>query len=189
MKPEHLSQLRTALNRMGHSPLLNYALPGLTSSLIGGEGQGKVRLFTATRETQELITPHSHRFAFTCLVLQGKVTNRIYRPAPPGHGDLYVRSDIEWVGPKMGDYQMWPAPMPVEMAYEDTVYRDGQVYSMEHEEIHSIFFGRDSQVLFLEGKSVSAKSAILEPFVNGERVPTFKTEKWMFQALPEATPA
>ena len=56
-----------ALLRMKHSPVRNYAIPGLTSSLIGSPSpNGTVRIFECSREHQEPIIPHSHRFSFQC---------------------------------------------------------------------------------------------------------------------------
>jgi hypothetical protein len=69
---------------MAHSPLRNYAIPGLTSSLIGQKsGTGCIRLFENSRDHQENITPHSHRFDFQCWVLAGHVVNRVWiKPNP-----------------------------------------------------------------------------------------------------------
>jgi hypothetical protein len=52
---------------------------------------------------------------------------------------------------------------------------------MTADEIHSIFFGRDTSVLFFEGPNVSDTSIILEPVVDGETIPTFKVEPWAFK--------
>ncbi len=60
------NQLIKAVLGMANNPIRHYIAPGLTSSLVGGGGHGKVRLFQADRETREWVTPHSHRFDFTC---------------------------------------------------------------------------------------------------------------------------
>jgi hypothetical protein len=63
---------------MRHSRLGNYIVPGLTSHLVGGAEFGKVRVFSTERSARDFITPHSHRFDFTSLVLSGTVHNTLY---------------------------------------------------------------------------------------------------------------
>lgn len=48
-------------------------------------------------------------------------------------------------------------------------------------EVHSIHFSRGAQVLFFEGPTVADTSIILEPNVDGETIPTFRVEPWMFK--------
>lgn len=68
-----------------HSHVHNYVIPGLTSSLIGEQSpHGSVRVFQCLRDHQEVITPHSHRFDLTCIVLRGSVMNRIWEPVEGG---------------------------------------------------------------------------------------------------------
>jgi len=54
------------------------------------------------------------------------------------------------------------------------------MYSMRHDEIHSIVFGRGSQVLFFEGPEKTDKSTILEPVVKGLVIPTYENRDYMF---------
>lgn len=60
-----------------HSRVDNYAgIPGLTSWMIGtSPNGGKIRMFHSYRDHDEFITPHSHRFDFECLVVEGEVEN------------------------------------------------------------------------------------------------------------------
>ena len=86
-----LLTLLQLIKKMGHNEVDNYVLPGLTSSLIGGFGHGKVRLFSAERETREWVIPHSHRFDFGCLVLHGEVENILFER---GAGQVYAETTI-----------------------------------------------------------------------------------------------
>lgn len=61
-----------------------------------------------------------------------------------------------------------------------TTYKAGCTYSMTHDQIHSIRFDRDTQVLFFEGPQLTTQSRMLEPWVDGKVVPTFRTASWMF---------
>ena len=58
-----------ALNFAGYEPTTPWttiSCQGYRVPLVGG-GYGKVRLFEASRRQQSGVTPHSHRFDFTCL--------------------------------------------------------------------------------------------------------------------------
>lgn len=162
---------------MRHSPVRNYAVPGLTSWLIGEPGpNGAVRLFESDRDQQENITPHSHRFDFKCLVLSGRVRNRTWLKG--ACGDPYLRSE-QRLG-RMGGYELTPGAVDY-YDYLDSIYREGDWYSMKSHEIHSIWFARNTRVLFFEGPEVIETTSILEPMCHGVLVPTFKVEPWMFQ--------
>lgn len=171
-----------AILRMAHSPLLNYVLPGLTSSLIGAPSPaGTVRLFQNSRDQQENITPHSHRFDFLCWVLRGMVTNRLWRVTDDRErGDLFTASVLSYDG-SPGKYTRDLADPPLRWAHFSRVYREGQCYSMRSHEIHSINFSRDAIVLFFEGPTVSETTQILEPYVDGEVIPTLEVKSWMFK--------
>lgn len=166
---------------MAHSPVKNYAIPGLTSSLIGNPGPaGTMRLFQCERDHQETITPHSHRFDFQCWVLRGEVRNRIWTESYKGdpNADLFLQSRLACSG--MGRYGTSPIGI-ASWLYTDTVYEAGDCYAMKAHQIHSIFFSRGAIVLFFEGAKKVHESLILEPVVDGEVVPTFKVEPWMFK--------
>jgi hypothetical protein len=166
------------LPAMKHSPVSNYGgIPGVTSWLIGTPGpKGLVRLMECSRTHEEPIVPHSHRFDFHCIVLSGCVRNVIWTPGDLG--DEFQVSTLKCSD--MGKYQQTLGEVSTwERCFEE--FEEGTEYSMKADEVHSIFFGRDTAVLFFEGPDVRDTSIILEPFVNGEVVPTFKVEPWMFK--------
>lgn len=182
--PHQRDMLLEAVKPMLRSRLRNYIVPGLTSYLVGGGLYGKVRLFSAERHTREFITPHSHRFDFACFVLKGRVTNTLFTQALYGDPkeDAWCLSEInqvcgvdgleKYVHTRCDEATFW--------VQEEFVYEAGDVYRMKHNEIHSIQFEKGSEVLFFEGPPVTTTSSMLEPWVNGKVVPTFKTEDWMF---------
>jgi hypothetical protein len=173
-------QLISAVLAMANSPIRHYIAPGLTSSLVGGPGHGKVRLFCSERETREWVTPHSHRFDFTCLVLRGWAQNIIFTRQWGADGaDLYTAGTLKRDG-DFGRYEFTPSADACAYTESAKTYNAGDVYAMTHEEIHSIRFSRDALVLFFEGPEVSDSSVVLEPWSNGRRVPTFATQPWMF---------
>jgi hypothetical protein len=170
---------RTMLKAMAHSPVRNYAIPGLTSWLIGEpSANGTMRLFSCSRDHQEPITPHSHRFDFQCWVLSGTVRNRIWTLGY-GCGDWYGRSSLNYAG----DCGQYTKGQHTEGRYEfaDAVYEADDWYSMKSAQIHSIYFTAGTEVLFFEGPTISNESLILEPLVDGELIPTFEVKPWMFQ--------
>lgn len=168
------------LEKMKHSPVRNYAIPGLTSWLIGAPtAQGCVRLFECSREHHEQITPHSHRFDFECHVLAGHVRNIIWTPVTEEKGDRFAETSLLYQG-GIGHYETKLCGID---SYEGSAYlhKAGTSYSMKADEIHSIYFSRGAKVLFFEGPKIADSSIILEPYVDGEIVPTFKVEPWMFK--------
>lgn len=182
-----LNELLTGAMRLAHSPVQNYVLPGLTSYLIGEPSdKGRVRLFHATRDTRELVTPHSHRYDFTCLVLAGGVTNILYRQIASIFGgseegfEEYAKGVVRPIG-TLGEYELTPGTEPSRYGRQANRYLTGDAYSMQHPQIHSIQFDAGTKVLFLEGPNLVPDSFVLEPWCYGQRVPTFKTEEWMFQ--------
>ena len=154
--------------------LHNYALPGLSSSLLQN---GKVRLFESCRSTEEFITPHSHRFPFACLVVQGLVQNTLWVEA--AEGDEYQISELHYGG-EAGKYSVVEKDVR-RFKSAKREYFPGSWYAMEAKQIHSIRFARDTVVLFFEGIDESQTTEILQPVVNMNVIPTFKTEDWMFQ--------
>lgn len=167
MRPvELIKSLRT-------NTLSNYVLPGLSSSLLQN---GKVRLFESCRHTEEFITPHSHRFPFACLVIQGSVENSIWVDDPDG--DEYQISELYYEG-EPGNYNVTEGRVGRFSAAKQT-YRTGDWYSMDSSQIHSIRFSREAVVLFFEGIDESKTTAILQPVVEMNVVPTFKVEDWMY---------
>lgn len=185
MKELMLKAIREAVEPMLHSRLQNYIVPGLTSQLVGGSEYGKVRLFQTDRQARDFVTPHSHRFDFTCLVLSGTVRNTLFLGGGPGV-DLWCVSTIGQVCGKDGllEYVHTREAEPTAWAQETYTYAEGDAYSMRHTEIHSIQFDRGTQVLFFEGPQIIDHSRMLEPWVDGKVIPTFKTESWMFERDP-----
>jgi hypothetical protein len=172
-------QLRTFVRTMKHSPIHNYGgIPGLTSWLVGGQSEnGLIRLMECSREHHEPIIPHSHRFDFHCVVLAGQVTNIIWERV--GRGDAYQESALAYGG-EPGVYNLVPEGVS-NWATTSTTYSIGDVYEMAAEQVHSIYFGRQSSVLFFEGPRRADASLILQPFVDGEVVPTFEVKPWAFK--------
>lgn len=169
------------LRKMAHSPIRNYIVPGLTSWLIGGKSEaGCVRMFECERSHEEAITPHSHRFDFHCLVVQGAVRNVLWKREYSLNGDLYARRPITFGG-EPGVYEHGPAPEVNRYKRIETRYAAGQQYGMTHDEVHSIFFERNTIVLFFEGPSITDETFVLEPYCDSAVVPTFEVRPWMFR--------
>lgn len=182
--------LLRALEPMLNNKLGNYIVPGLSSYLVGGKDHGKVRLFHAERDVEEFITPHSHRFNFSCLVLEGYVTNTLYREVVLGtneynkeRSEAWCKSTINQVCGLNGilNYTHTRDSRPNYYYSKVTKYTPGDTYEMTHKEIHSIRFQKGSKVIFFEGPQITATSVMIEPWVNGKVIPTFKTEDWMFE--------
>ncbi len=83
------------IDRIKSDRVINYAIAGLDSYLLGN---GKVRYFECSRDHQDQITPHSHRFDFSCIVLAGMVTNRIWVECDDQSGDFFEGSIITYDG-------------------------------------------------------------------------------------------
>lgn len=91
------------IEKLMHSPVRNYIVPGLTSWLIGEpSSHGKVRVFTCERDHQEAIAPHSHRYDFQCMVLHGHVTNKIWSECTMG--DEYCVTEMRYKD-EIGSYE------------------------------------------------------------------------------------
>jgi hypothetical protein len=168
-----MNKLLKQIEKMKADKLENYVLPGLSSHLVS---QGKIRLFEMSRNQQNEVTPHSHRFDFACLVMEGYVLNKLWEINPAG--DEYEVSQLSYSG-QIGRYSLSKIERQF-FHYKEERFNAGEVYAMYANEIHSIYFSRGAKVLFFEGPAISKTSLIIEPVVNGLRVPTFKTEPWMF---------
>lgn len=162
------------IKKMSTNTVDNYVIPGLSSSLLEN---GKVRLFECTRHHREQIVPHSHRFDFYCLVLEGEVMNHMWREDEGG--DEFHVSTIRYKG-GIGKHDTVNARLAKYKMHTNR-YGPSEWYGMTHEAIHSITFSKGAKVLFFEGPQVTDKSVVLEPYVNEERIPTFKVESWMFK--------
>jgi hypothetical protein len=169
------------LLKMSNSIVKNYAIPGLNSSLIGGNGRGTVRLFECSREHMEPIIPHSHRFDFQCLVLAGSVKNIIWNKTNKFDSDLFMISELNFGG-DFGKFEETEIST-CKFYPDEKEYFEGDFYSMKSRDIHSIFFSRGAKVLMFEGPSISNSSVILQPYVDNKTVPTFRVDKWMFERI------
>lgn len=173
------SHLLAFFGKMKHSPIRNYGgIPGLTSWLIGEPGKsGLVRLLESSRNHQESIIPHSHRFDFHCIVLAGEVENILWERA--GSGDTYQESALVYGG-SPGQYTKIDEGVG-SWSMIATKYGPGDQYEMAADQVHSIFFSRGASVLFFEGPMICTASLILQPVVDGEVVPTFEVKPWAFK--------
>lgn len=172
------NELDNILDQMKNSTVNNYVIAGLSSSLIGGEENGCVRLFEQERFQQDFICPHSHRFDFTCLVLEGSVTNRIWLSADEKTGDFFEEKRLTFTG-QMGVHEESLEGRGF-YSHTDDFYGKGDFYSMEYNEIHSIDFSKGAKVLFFEGKNKSDSSIVLNPVVDGKTIDLFRVDDWMF---------
>jgi hypothetical protein len=171
------------LVEMAHSPIYNYIVPGLESWLIMDNGDaGKIRMFHSTRDQQEFITPHSHRFDFSAHVVCGEVENTLWVPdsRDPEYqdSDFYAQSNLMYLDTP-GSYAKDTVGAKRYTPYAEK-YKAGRWYSMKADQIHSIKFARATRVLFFEGPALTTMTHVLEPLVRGVPVPTMKTEPWMF---------
>lgn len=170
------------LKAMANSGLGNYAgIPGLSSFFVGGPEHGKVRLFDCSRAHEESIVPHSHRFDVLCLVLCGSVENHLWHLSP--NGDLFTATDLHYTGTP-GRLERGINQTTARYRRQSTRYVHGDFYNMKASEIHSITFSRDALVLFFEGPEKTSETLILEPFVDGQTVPTFQVQPWMYAPTP-----
>lgn len=173
-------EIINAIENMKNSSIRNYIVPGLTSSLIGGKGFGKIRLFEMSRLQHMPIHPHSHCYDFTCIVLQGCVTNKIWGKCEKGReyeGDIY-RPVREEGG--LGDYKRISTGEDDFYSYDEVDYHVGEVYSMTHDQIHSIDFSSDAIVLFFEGPEVKKYHTSLIPVVDGQVIEPACDAAWQF---------
>ena len=175
-EPTGLQPLLDFAEAMKSDPVRNYVIAGLDSYLLGGSS---IRYFECSRDHQDSITPHSHRFDFACIVLSGHVRNRIWEPSSDSRGDCFQSSSLVYQG-AIGEHNI----LPISAGYwrfTEVEYWPGDSYSMTSEQIHSIHFSRGAKVLFLEGPQRTNESLIIEPVVNGEVIRTYFKLHYMFQ--------
>lgn len=173
------------VQKMKTNAVRNYVIAGLDSYLLG---DGVIRYFECSRNHQDSITPHSHRFDFACIVLAGSVRNRLWSECAPNCGDFFESSLLTYRG-DIGEHEIRRDGRD-HWSYKDSIYEVGESYSMKHDEVHSIQFSRGAKVLFLEGPQLTSESLIIEPVVNGEVIRTYQKLDYMFlvdTANPTAT--
>ena len=175
-------QLIDAQLSMKHDPIRNYVIAGLTSYLLTDPSpHGCIRLFENSRERHNPVTPHSHKFDLTCLVLKGWVKNIIWTKVPTiHHGDKFNRCIITNSGTP-GEYDRKTEQNIQLFGSSQNTFKAGDIYSMRHSHIHSIEFSRNAQVILFEGPFITNEISILEPYVDGEVIETMKVEPWMFK--------
>jgi hypothetical protein len=170
----------------------NYIAPGLNSYLLN-KNDCKVRLFEMTKNHELYVSPHNHRFDFTCCVLAGVVTHYTYQEVgslfatieearaehPTLNLDLYQINQYLTKGFGLGfeqkrlDFQFFQR--------HENVYQVGDWYGLEARTYHSIAFSRGARVLFLEGADQHPCSYFLEPVVGTRVTPIFSVPDWMYQ--------
>jgi len=166
---------------MRHSPIHNYIVPGLTSWMIVDSEVSKVRMFEMNRHQHMSITPHSHRFGFSCFVIEGFVENTLYScldKYAEKNGDEYALIKQTYEGTQ-GLYKL-EYIRKGSYTQSTTTFREGDWYTMTANEIHSIKFRKGAKVLFFEGKSERDFSMALEPIAHGHHIKTLETKEWMF---------
>lgn len=173
-----MQDLIETIEKMKGSTLQNYVIAGLDSSLLN---KGCVRYFENSRDHQDAITPHSHRFGFTCLVLEGSVANHLWKQSYDYNvGDLFQVSCLLYSG-DVGVHEVMPLDNARYFRRVSTTYNAGETYNMSADDIHSINFSKGAKVLFFEEPSCTNKSYIIEPIVNGEVIRTYENKDYMFK--------
>ena len=177
--------MKEIFDKLKHSPIHNYILPGLTSWVLkpAGDGHGMIRMFEASRETQEFITPHSHRYGLHCEVLAGWVENTIWKNSElvgaSNNSDEWMLCSLKYAG-NPGEYTQTPGPIR-RYAKETRRYAAGSSYDLNHSQIHSVRFSRGAVVVITETAQRTDTTQILLPVAYGKAVPTFKVESWMYK--------
>lgn len=177
--------MKEIFDKLKHSPIHNYILPGLTSWMLkpAGDGHGMIRMFESSRETQEFITPHSHRYGLHCEVLAGWAENTLWKDASlvgsTNSSDEWMLCSLKYNG-NPGDYTQTVGPIR-RFAKETLRYAAGSSYNLNHSQIHTIRFSRDAVVVITETVQQTDTTQILLPVAYGKAVPTFKVEPWMYK--------
>lgn len=164
-----------------HSAILDYVIPGLTSSLL----DIKPRVFEYTGDGHfplevgdpGYITPHSHRYAFYAIVLSGHVMNSVYTEADDG--EIFAVQTLNYGG-KPGVYTLDREQSFRKFSPLHQNYFEGMFYYMAPNEIHTIRFRPGTKVLMLEGPSVSLSTKVLFPVVGGKVVNTMDRDMRAF---------
>lgn len=168
------------LLRMGHSPIHNYTAPGLTSWLVGLPHEaGSIRLLTSEIEQQNFQIPHSRRYDAQYIVLRGAIEVQHWKQMTSSiGGDLHETAVLHYCG--------MPGKYTTESHGQSRWTRTTQAYVsqvlyLRAEDVCSLRLMRQTALMLLQGPTLRSTSIILEPVVNGKRVPLFKVEPWMFQ--------
>lgn len=171
-----MEKIRNMVELMKTDTVKNYVIAGLNSSLLSN---CTLRYFECDRRHQDTVTPHSHRFDFFCIVLEGWVVNRLWTECQEPDGDLFQVSAMKYEG-EFGKYTRKELRQDY-FTYSDFKYVAGEFYSMDAEQIHSIFFSKNAKILFFESKHQIKSSNIIEPVVDGEVIKTCNKLDYMFK--------
>ena len=177
--------MKEVFDKLKYSPIYNYILPGLTSWVLkpAGDGHGMIRMFEASRETQEFITPHSHRYGLHCEVLAGWVENTLWKTSEflgASANDEWMLCSLKYDG-NPGEYTQTLGPIS-RYAKEIRRYATGSSYDLNYSQIHSVRFSQGAVVVITETEQRTDTTQILLPVAYGKAVPTFKVEPWMYKA-------
>jgi hypothetical protein len=160
--------------------LLNYAIPGLSSTLLTN---CKPRLFEQNIATDHTIAPHSHRYDHIGIVLEGCVVQTYWTEVTDQLGVEFAIVRADYTG-KPGEYECYPVRI-AQFTSRDKTFSAGDIYAIGSEEIHSVVFRKGTKVLLLEGPQKAYFSYLLDPIcqVTGEVIPVSKTAPWMFKTV------
>lgn len=163
----------------------NYIIPGVSSEILCETAVGgKIRIFKASRTQMQYVTPHSHRFNITTIVLQGWIRNTVFHHTsnPEEEGaEEYQESVLTYDG-VAGEYDCKKLKNKTEYYVAETVkYTQGQIYTMAHHNVHSIAFSKDAEVLIIESPQKEPKSIIIEPVINNKHIHIMEVKDWMFE--------
>lgn len=178
--------MKEIFDKLKHSPIQNYILPGLTSWVLkpAGDGHGMIRMFESSRETQEFVTPHTHRYGLHCEVLAGWVENTTWKNSElvgaSNSSDEWMLYSLKYGG-SPGEYTQTSGPIR-RYAKETRRYAAGSSYDLNHSQIHSVRFSRGAVVVITETAQQTDTTHILLPVAYGKMVPTFKVESWMYKS-------
>lgn len=169
------------LDSLKHSKITNYVIPGLESYIISNDKENgtMVRMFEMTREQSAMCVPHTHRYNFYCVVLEGRVYNTVWCDHDT-EGDLFEIVKLRR-GKAFGEYKIDDRPREGRFVPRECRYLKGESYSMDAHQVHSIRFDKGTKVLFMESKDVLDYSYALLPIVDGEVVDNLSTQPWMFR--------
>jgi hypothetical protein len=169
-----------ALIEKKNKPIYNYIIPGLTSWNIAEGPNQTIRLYEASRDQYQTITPHSHRSKLECFVLEGFVENFIWTPSTDIKDDFWFKNELFYNGDP-GNYTKIQASISERWKRSKRIYGVGESYVMEHDVIHSILFYKGAKLLLIKGPEVTEKTIILEQEAYGKCIPTLNVEPWMYK--------
>lgn len=106
-----------------------------------------------------LVHPHTHRYAFTTLVVSGIVTNTRFsrRSLESDPGIAYVKRDYDNDTREMGPAT--PAPLHAYSA----AYRSGETYALSPQEVHTIAVEPGTILALFQGPDVLRQTSIYLP--------------------------